>query len=599
MSLSISTRLQSIRTFMSQHNLDAFIIPRADEYLGEYVPACNERLHWTTGFTGSAGVAIILADSAAIFVDGRYTVQVRQQVSDELFSFHHLINEPFMSWLCHQLTQGQNVGLDSKTFSLKQFEQMQHLANEQHLGLVEIDNPIDTLWLDRPDAPSSGATRMDNHIAGINSFEKRQLIGHKISELGADAALMTASDSIAWLLNIRGRDIPCLPVVLSNAFLYADGRMTWFVDPKKLPEQFEIHVGEGVTVCSDTEYEHALKSLALESPKILADPATANAWSQLRLRESGAQLIAAPDPCLLPKACKNNAEIAGMRKAHQVDALAEVKFLVWLDQCVQTGQLPDEGQASDQLGRFRYANSDCVDLSFDTISAAGSNAAMCHYNHKNAATPSPLQMNTLYLVDSGGQYTFGTTDITRTVAIGQASDEMKERFTLVLKGMISLACQKFPKGTTGTQLDALARQYLWQYGLDFDHGTGHGVGHFLSVHEGPQRISTAPNSIALEPGMVISDEPGYYLDGGYGIRCENLLIVEPANFPDADRPFYQFDTLTYVPFDKTLIQQSMLSQQETKWINDYHEKVYQLVYPQIDAHDKVTQTWLKAATSAI
>ncbi|MFM2484256.1 aminopeptidase P family protein [Celerinatantimonas yamalensis] len=600
MSQIINQRLQQIRSFMQEHALDAFIIPRADEYLGEYVPTCNERLHWISGFTGSAGAVVILNEQAAIFVDGRYTVQVRQQVDSALFSYHHLIEEPFLFWVCQKLSAGRQVGIDSRTFSLTQYQQAKALCDHQRITLVETPiNPVDKLWQDRPSAPSGIATLMSNACVGASSLEKRLQIGEQIHQTGAQAALITAPDSIAWLLNIRGSDISRLPVVLSQAILHADGQMQWFVDPAKIPEGFIEHVGQGVSVAPETDFADGLKQLATQYQKVLADPATSNAWCQLRLQEQSVQLVALADPCLLPKACKNTAEIEGMREAHRRDALAEVRFLAWLAQHEQQGTLPDEAQAADHLQQLRYLDSDCVDLSFDTISASSSNAAMCHYNHENADVPAALQMDSVYLVDSGGQYRFGTTDITRTVAIGQPSQEICQRFTLVLKGMIALACQRFPKGTTGTQLDVLARQYLWQQGLDFDHGTGHGVGHFLSVHEGPQRISKAFNDVALAPGMVISDEPGYYQDGDYGIRCENLLVVEPLEFPHSDRPFYQFATLTFVPFDRRLIIPSLLSDAERQWLNHYHQQVFELVSSQLESTDIDTLTWLKAATATL
>ncbi|MFM2478466.1 aminopeptidase P family protein [Celerinatantimonas sp. MCCC 1A17872] len=599
MSQVIAQRLQQIRAFMQAKNLDAFIIPRADEYLGEYVPACNERLLWVSGFTGSAGAAVILADKAAIFVDGRYTVQVRQQVDAQLYSFHHLIEEPYLFWTCQNLDENARIGIDSRTFSLSQYRNIKALIDHQHLELVESENPVDALWQDRPDAPSDTATLMPNDWAGQTSLEKREQIAEQIRQSDAQAALITAPDSIAWLLNIRGSDIAFLPVALSSSILFADGTMHWYVNPKKIPQGFAQHVGKGVTTYPEDTFEQGLNQLAQTCQKVLADPSSSNAWSQLRLTDNGVQLVALADPCVLPKAAKNESELKGTREAHRKDALAEVRFLAWLDKCAQQNNLPDEGQAADKLQYFRYLDKDCIDLSFATISAAAVNAAMCHYNHKNADTPAPLLMNSSYLVDSGGQYRFGTTDITRTVALGTPPQETKERFTQVLKGMIALTQARFPKGTTGTQLDVLARQYLWQHGLDFDHGTGHGVGHFLSVHEGPQRISKALNDIALEPGMITSNEPGFYKENEYGIRCENLLVVENADLPDADRPFYQFATLTYVPFDKRLMQLELLTDTERAWINDYHQQVRELVKPQIPEDETDVLDWLINATSAL
>lgn len=599
MSQVIHQRLQQIRAFMQENNLDAFIIPRADEYLGEYVPACNERLFWISGFTGSAGAAVILADKAAIFVDGRYTVQVRQQVDHQLFSFHHLTEEPYLFWTCQNLNENARIGIDSRTFSLSQYRNIKRLTEHQNLTLVESENPIDKLWQDRPAAPSNVATLMPNDWAGQTSSEKRQQIAEQIRQSDAQAALITAPDSIAWLLNIRGSDIPFLPVALSYSILFADGTMNWYINPQKIPQGLTEHTGSDVTTYPEEDFEQGLRELGETCHRVLADPSSSNAWSQLRLIENGVQLVELADPCLLPKAIKNANELKGAHEAHRRDALAEVRFLAWLDQCAQQNRLPDEAQAADKLQHMRYLDKDCVDLSFATISAAATNAAMCHYNHKNADAPAPLLMNSSYLVDSGGQYRFGTTDITRTVALGTPPQETKERFTLVLKGMIALTRARFPKGTTGTQLDALARQYLWQNGLDFDHGTGHGVGHFLSVHEGPQRISKALNDIALEPGMITSNEPGFYKENEYGIRCENLLVVEKADLADADRPFYQFATLTYVPFDKRLIQTNLLTDQERSWLNEYHQQVLAIVKPQIPKDETDVLNWLIEATSAL
>ena len=430
---------------------------------------------------------------------------------------------------------------------------------------------------------------------GQGSSEKRKEIGAAIAAEGGAAALIFAADSVAWLLNIRGRDIPCLPLVLGFGLLRADGCMLFFTDPAKIPEGFAEHVGPGVEVLP--EAAAAERFAELSGHRVLADPVTANAWCQLTLARAGAELIAVDDPVLLPKACKNPVEVQGMRDSHIRDGISEVRFLAWLDEEVAAGRLHTEGELSDQLFQFRSAGELFQDLSFDTISAAAGNAAMCHYNHTNVEAASSLEINSLYLVDSGGQYLDGTTDITRTVAIGEPNDEMKRRFTLVLKGHIALDQAVFPAGTTGSQLDILARQFLWQEGLDYDHGTGHGVGSFLSVHEGPQRIAKVGNSYALAAGMVVSNEPGYYKDDSYGIRCENLVVVRESEATNSDGPqMLEFEALTMVPFDTRLVDVKLLTDDELDWLNDYHAEVRSKIAPHLDSN---TLTWLENATQPI
>jgi Xaa-Pro aminopeptidase len=597
MSQEMNARLGDFRQRLTQRQLDAFIVPRADEYLGEYVPEHNERLRWISGFTGSAGVAVILTDRAALFVDGRYTVQAAQQVDSLQFEMNHLIEQPYLDWICKTLKPGQSVGFDPRMFTYAWFEQAKvQLAAHQLTLIEEPHNPIDTLWRDRPRPDIQLGRLLPEATTGQSSQNKRHLLGHEITAQGAQAALITAADSIAWLLNIRGSDVPRLPVVLSQAIAYSDGRLDWFVDAKKVPDGITQHLGDGVRVAPETDFEAALKQLGTERAAVLADAQTSNAWCQLVCSRSGATLMNAPDPCLLPKATKNPVEIEGMRNAHLRDAKAMIRFLAWIDDAQNTQAPLDEALLADKLEALRREDPSLVDLSFDTISAAGPNAAMCHYNHQNGM-PAQLVTNSLYLVDSGGQYNCGTTDITRTIAIGQPTQEMINNFTYVLKGTIALAQLYFPKGTTGSQIDSIARQFLWQQGLDYDHGTGHGVGHFLSVHEGPQRIGKGHNSTPLMPGMVLSDEPGYYKAGEYGIRCENLLVVKPVELTGADRPFYGFETLTWVPFDQKLVNKTLLTPQEKGWINTYHRQIRERFLTQFD--DPIAQKWLFKATTAI
>ncbi|SVA55802.1 uncharacterized protein METZ01_LOCUS108656 [marine metagenome] len=588
---SIEQKLTLLRSDMAAHDLEAYIVPRADEYLGEYVPPQNERLHWVSGFTGSAGAVIILRDTAAIFVDGRYTIQVRQQVPEDSYEFHHFIEEPPINWLADTLPEGTRVGFDSRMITLSQFEVWLKTLGKKNIELVEItENLIDENWQDRPLPEHGQALLLDESFSGESSRSKRQRIGQTIDRAGAEVALISQLDSIAWLLNIRGADVPRLPVLLAFATLGSKGNMVLYTDPRKLPNEFSQHVGEDVTVRTLDDLQDALTTLSESGTNILADPLTANAWSQLRCREAGANLIIGADPVLLPKAQKNEVELDGMRDCHVRDGSAVSRYLAWIEREVAAGKLYDEGQLSDQLESFRRELSNIQDLSFDTISATGANGALCHYNHMNG-TPALLEMNNLYLVDSGAQYLDGTTDITRTVVIGEPTDEHKKMFTLVLKGHIALASAVFPKGTSGLQLDVLARQFLWAAGVDYDHGTGHGVGAFLSVHEGPQRIAKAGPQQELLPGMVISNEPGYYQEDCYGIRCENLVVVvERVN------GMLAFETITFAPFDKRLIDMSLMTAEEILWLNNYHAEVRRKLGDELDGEDL---SWLEQATAAV
>ncbi|MDQ2164341.1 aminopeptidase P family protein [Vibrio anguillarum] len=590
---SIAQRVSALRGWLTQQGLDAIIIPHGDEYLGEYVPQHNERLHWLTGFTGSAGAAVVTHDNAAIFVDGRYTVQVRKQVPEATFEYRHLIEEPVLDWLQSALVSGSKVGFDPRMHRASWLKAAQAKLSDE-LQLIAVgSNPIDELWKDRPSAAISAVRLMGNELVGISSHDKREQIAHQLSKKKIDAAVLTELDSICWLLNIRGLDVSRLPVLLSHAIIYADSSVDFFLDPARLPAEFDKHVGGGVRVHHPDQLEKQLNLLA--GKKVMIDPATSNAWFTLTLQNSAAEIINDADPCLLLKAAKNTTEVSGMKACHVRDGVAMTKFLAWLDNEVASQRLHDEGYLSDRLQAFREEDPTLADLSFDTISAAGSNAAMCHYNHINQVKPGQLAQDSLYLVDSGGQYCDGTTDITRTIAIGNPSEEMKKQFTLVLKGHIALARARFPKGTCGHQLDVLARQHLWANGFDYDHGTGHGVGHFLSVHEGPQRISKVFNNVALLPGMVLSNEPGYYRADAFGIRIENLeLVVEVET--QGDFSVLGFESLTRCPIDKRAININMLTRPELTWLNDYHQKVWDQVGPLVEGDNKA---WLRQATLPI
>ncbi|HHY0582460.1 TPA: aminopeptidase P family protein [Vibrio parahaemolyticus] len=584
------SRVNAIREWLDQHNIDALLIPHEDEYLGEYVPAHNERLHWLTGFTGSAGAAVITQHKAAIFVDGRYTVQVTKQVPSELFEYRHLIEEPALDWIQDNLTANASVAIDPRMHSSAWLDMAQaKLAGKLELNILS-SNPIDALWHDRPAPVVSDVRLMPTEAVGQSSESKRKEIAQLVTKAGADSAVITALDSICWLLNVRGLDVSRLPVLLSHAILHADSSVEYFLDPARLPAEFAAHVGTGVTVHHPEALQSRLE--AMSGKKVLLDPAISNAWFKLVLQNAGASVIAAADPCLMPKAAKNEVEIAGMKACHIRDGVAMSKFLCWLDAEVAAGNLHDEATLADRLEAFRKEDPTLMDLSFDTISAAGGNAAMCHYNHENQPEPGKLELNTLYLVDSGGQYQDGTTDITRTIAIGQPSAEMIKQFTLALKGHIGVARTRFPKGTRGYQIDTLARQHLWAEGYDYDHGTGHGVGHFLSVHEGPASISKKQIDVPLTEGMVLSNEPGYYRADAFGIRIENLeLVVEtPTN---GDFPVLSFESLTRCPIDKRNINVDMLTRPELAWLNDYHQKVWEQISPLVDGEVK---EWLREAT---
>ncbi|HCJ4668789.1 aminopeptidase P family protein [Vibrio parahaemolyticus] len=584
------SRVNAIREWLAQHNIDALLIPHEDEYLGEYVPAHNERLHWLTGFTGSAGAAVITKDKAAIFVDGRYTVQVTKQVPSDLFEYRHLIEEPALDWIQDNLTANASVAINPRMHSSAWLDMAQaKLAGKLELNILS-SNPIDELWHDRPAPVVSDVRLMPTEAVGQSSESKRKEIAQLVAKAGADSAVITALDSICWLLNVRGLDVSRLPVLLSHAILHADSSVEYFLDPARLPAEFAAHVGTGVTVHHPEALQSRLE--AMSGKKVLLDPAISNAWFKLVLQNAGASVIAAADPCLMPKAAKNEVEIAGMKACHIRDGVAMSKFLCWLDAEVATGNLHDEATLADRLEAFRKEDPTLMDLSFDTISAAGGNAAMCHYNHENQPEPGKLELNTLYLVDSGGQYLDGTTDITRTIAIGQPSAEMIKQFTLALKGHIGVARARFPKGTRGYQIDTLARQHLWAEGYDYDHGTGHGVGHFLSVHEGPASISKKQIDVPLTEGMVLSNEPGYYRADAFGIRIENLeLVVEtPTN---GDFPVLSFESLTRCPIDKRNINVDMLTRPELAWLNDYHQKVWEQISPLVEGEVK---EWLREAT---
>lgn len=582
-----------LRGAMAAQNLDGFLIPHEDEYQNEYLPDCNERLMWASGFTGSAGAAIVTMDDAAMFVDGRYTLQVRAQVDGDIFTYDTLESGGMANWIKTKAADGMRIGYDARLHSPSGMAAINKAAKAAGAIMVSVENnPIDAAWDDRPDAPLTPLVVQPLDLAGESHADKRARIGRIIENAGADCAVLTSPSCVAWLLNIRGGDVMCTPLPLSSVILHGGGTAELYVHPEKVTDDIRAHLGNSVVIRDEDMLTAGLAGLSGKT--VWVDPATASAHLFETLKEAGASLYAATDPVMLPKAAKNSAEIAGTTAAHIRDGAAVTRFLHWLATDGQSGDY-DEIQAAQKLEQFRAQLPGLKDLSFETISGAGSNGAFCHYR-VNTDTNLKLEQGSLYLVDSGGQYQDGTTDITRTVAIGEPTAEMRWRFTLVLKGHIALAAIRFPAGTTGSNLDALARMALWNQGLDYDHGTGHGVGAYLGVHEGPQRISKAPNKVALLPGMIVSNEPGYYKTGGYGIRIENLQYVHEAReISGGERAMLGFETLTYAPIDRRLVDIDILTDTERDWLNGYHADVWDKIGPIVTGDVKA---WLKTACKA-
>ncbi len=588
-------RLALLRAELARRGIDGFVVPRADEHQGEYVPRRSQRLGWLTGFSGSAGLAVVLADRAAIFIDGRYTLAVRGQVDIAAFVPHQIPEESPEAWIAKNLPKGGRLGFDPWLQTVDGYDRFARACERAGGTFVAVEtNPIDTVWHGRPPAPLAPVLPHPVEFSGETSDAKRARIGEIVASKGADVALITAPDSIAWLLNVRGGDVPRTPFALGFALLHGDGHVDLYMDRRKVPDRTLAWLGNAVTLAPPDELGSALDMLGKMEKRVLIESATAPHWAATRLQQAGAALVRDADPVALPKACKNTIELAGIRAAHHRDGGAVSRFLGWLARESKSGKLR-EIEVSDRLQALRQQTGKLRDLSFDTISGAGPNGAIVHYR-ASEATERALQPGSLYLVDSGGQYRDGTTDITRTVAIGTPSPEMRDRFTRVLKGHIALATARFPAGTTGSQLDALARFHLWQAGLDYDHGTGHGVGAYLSVHEGPHRISKMANNVALLPGMIVSNEPGYYKTDAYGIRIENLVAVREAKIEGADRRYYEFETLTLAPIDLACIDQDLLTGPERDWLNAYHRRVRETVGPDVD---EVTRAWLAEATRAI
>ena len=586
-------RIQAFRVDLVRQGLSGFIVPHADEYQNEYLPACAERLAWLTGFTGSAGTAVVLAEQAAIFVDGRYTLQVRSQVDAQVFALRHLIEEPVHAWLAAALRPGDKLGYDPWLHTPQEVRQLKEACSKAGAVLMPCEpNPIDALWDARPEPPAAKVVPHDLAFTGKSSEDKRQELAKKLKNENIDVAVLTAPDSIAWLLNVRGGDVDHTPLPLGFVLLYQDGTASLFLDAHKVSDALAPHLGPAVRIRPVSDFRETLEQLGKAGERVLCDPNRTASWIPERLTRSGARVLEGEDPCLLPKACKNTVEINGAREAHKRDGAAVCEFLAWLSREAQTEQLSERG-AQAYLEACRRRQPLWQDSSFPTISAAGPNGAIVHYRAADEPCRN-LERGRLYLVDSGGQYLDGTTDITRTIAIGSPTAEHRDRYTRVLKGHIALARATFPKGTTGAQLDTLARRPLWEVGLDYDHGTGHGVGSYLGVHEGPQRISKGGHTVALQPGMILSNEPGYYKSGEYGIRLENLVVVVPATMGGNEgREWFAFETITLVPFDPSLVDGTLLNGTEREWLNAYHARVREVIGPLVDSS---TAAWLERAT---
>lgn len=589
-------RLQALRSELAARKLDGFVVAHTDEHKSEYTPDYAQRLAWLTGFDGSAGLGVVLTDKAALFVDGRYTLQARAQVDGADYDFLHLVNDPADNWILDVASKGDRIGYDPWLHSRPWAESTRKTLARKGIELAAVDtNPIDAVWPDQPAAPAFPAAAHPETYAGEASAAKRSRMADQLTEVDAEALVITALDSIAWLLNIRGQDVARTPLALCFVILSVDGSVDLFMDPAKVTDDLRDHLGADVRLHAKTDFARGLGVLGEAGKTVLVDPALASDAVFAILEESGARIVRRQDPCQLAKACKNSTEIAGTRSAHLRDGAALTRFLAWLDRDAGNGDV-DEIAAADRLEAFRRESNLLRDLSFDTISGAGPNGAIVHYR-VTPETSRPLEPGQLYLVDSGGQYPDGTTDVTRTIAVGgTAGAEEKERFTLVLKGHIAIATARFPKGTTGAQLDALARMPLWQAGLNYDHGTGHGVGSYLGVHEGPQGISKAATKAALAPGMIVSNEPGYYKTDAYGIRIENLELVREAEGVDGEIEVLEFEALTLAPIDLNLVEPALMTDAERNWLNSYHARVRDALTPLLDQEDAA---WLSSATREI
>ena len=585
-------RLAALRTELARRGLTGFIVPRSDRHQNEYVPASEQRLAWLTGFAGSAGVAIVLMQRALLFVDGRYTLQAREQVDTSLFAIEHLAETPPDRWIEENLAIGDRLGYDPWLHTVEGAERMGKACATAGATLVAVEpDLIDAIWAGRPAPPVGAVTLHDVRFAGEAAEDKLARIRAEVAKLRADALVVSDPHAVAWAFNIRGADVAHTPLPLAFAIVPQAGRPSLYVDGRKLSNDVRNRLEALADVREPSDFVDALGALGRQKQTVRLDQATAADALARLVTSHGGKVTRAPCPIALMKAVKNEVEIAGARAAHLRDGAAVTRFLAWFDREAPRGKL-SEIEAVAALESFRRDTGLLKDISFPTIAGAGPDGAIVHYRVtiKSNRVVAPGE---LFLIDSGGQYEDGTTDITRTIAVGEPTAEMRDRFTRVLKGHIAIARAIFPEGTTGAQLDSFARQFLWAQGLDFDHGTGHGVGSYLSVHEGPARISKL-GTTALKPGMILSNEPGYYKTGAYGIRIENLvLVVAAAPVPGAEKPLYAFETLTLAPIDRRLIVAEMLTPDEASWLDRYHARVFEALSPLLDADSRA---WLTAAT---
>ncbi|MCH9806846.1 MAG: aminopeptidase P family protein [Alphaproteobacteria bacterium] len=590
-----ASRIAQLRHELACRNLDAYIVPRTDEHQGEYIPADAERLHWLTGFSGSAGTGIVTAGHAALFVDGRYTVQARSEVDTKTIDVVAMAEQKAEDWLAANLNDGAAVGFDPRLFTLAQIERLQKRLAEKSIKLKPIAaNLVDKLWGDqKPGPPDGEIVTHPIEFAGRSAQEKIAEIQSALKSDGHAAAILSSRESIAWAFNLRGSDVAHTPVFSAFAIIHQRAKPQLFVDTNKLTKQARSETKSIAKITAYEKFFDRLKDLKAAGKLIRLDPHTAS-FAISRALGSSKNIARAPDPCIDNRSIKNAVEIAGAREAHLRDGAAVTQFLAWLAQHADSGEV-DEITAAQKLESFRADTGKLKEISFDTISGSGPNGAIVHYR-VNSATNRKLKPGELFLVDSGAQYIDGTTDITRTIAIGKPTNAMRRHFTLVLKGNIAVDTARFPVGTRGRDLDSFARRALWQAGLDYDHGTGHGVGSYLAVHEGPVSISKS-GAAPLKPGMIVSNEPGYYREDAYGIRIENLVLVREAEIPpDGERPMMSFETLTLAPIDRSLIDTSLLTKAELDWLNAYHAHVAKTIPPLLD---KPTRGWLKSACAPL
>jgi len=592
--VALSARLAAFREELARRTLNGFIVPRADQQQNEYVPPSEERLAWLTGFTGSAGLAVVLTHQAAVFVDGRYTLQAAKQVDGEAWTIESLVEPPPERWLEQHLKPGDRLGFDPWLHTSSAVERMQAACAKAGAELIAIDgNPVDAVWTERPAPPLGQVSVHGVEFSGESEAAKLDRIRSELDRLKADALVLSDSHAVAWTFNIRGADVAHTPLPLSYALVPTQGRPTIFIDARKLSNSARDHLEQTAQVAEPSALAPALQALAASGGAIALDSATAADALTRLITEAGGKPLRGADPVALLKAVKNVTEIEGTRTAHRRDAVALARFLAFIDREAPKGTLT-EIDAVEALESFRRDTGALKDVSFPTISGTGPNGAIVHYRVTRASNRR-IHPGDLLLIDSGAQYQDGTTDVTRTIAIGEPSDEMRDRFTRVLRGHIAIARAVFPDGATGAQLDTLARQFLWQAGIDFDHGTGHGVGSYLSVHEGPARISKL-GTTPLKRGMILSNEPGYYKADGFGIRIENLELVVEATIDGAEKPMNAFETLTLAPIDRRLIDLELISAKELAWLNDYHARVRREVRPHLDGP---TQLWLDEATAPL